>query len=123
MATAKATKHAKAVSEPVAAVGPTETVTVTVSVPTETEEQRWERVQKMRKEGTLRAALLHAVRAHARSRVEHEDDQRWASVLKASDEEIWTVIEWCDFERGAISMMARSLNKRAAATKPEGAAV
>ena len=73
------------------------------------EDTEWESIVAKKQAGTLRASLIKVVRAHAKARVDDEDDDgRWAKVKTLSDEEIWEVIQWCDYERGAINMMSRA---------------
>jgi hypothetical protein len=56
--------------------------------------------------------LIRAVRDHSAKKIEDDEKTSWNLLKELTDEEIWVVIEWCDTPRGAISMMARALNKR-----------
>ena len=77
----------------------------------EVPDPRWDAVDAAREAGTLKPTLIKAVKKYAKRKVEEDEDLRWQPVLKLSDKAIWEVIEWCSFERGAISMMARAAKK------------
>jgi hypothetical protein len=52
-----------------------------------------------------KVSVIKVVRAHAKAKVydEDDDDGRWATVKTLSDEEIWRVIQGCEYDRGAIT--------------------
>ena len=85
--------------------------TVTVTMPAQAAEDidaRWEAAKVARANGTLKPALIAAVKAYAAKHV--EDGVGWDLVVETmTDEAIWDVIQWCDYERGAISQMARKV--------------
>lgn len=85
------------------------------------DEKRWNQIQRDRESGKLKGQLIEAVRKHAAAKVEDED-MRWAVVKKASDKTIWEIIQYCDYERGAINMVSRNLTKLAKPAKAEVAA-
>jgi hypothetical protein len=94
--------------------------TVTVPVPSQTAEviddRREAATEEARKTDTLKRTLIDAVKAHARKH--YEDGTGWNSVVETmSDEDIWDVIQWCDFERGAVGMMARKVKRLAVAAE------
>ena len=105
---AKRTLQARQSSEP-AAPGEPETVS-TAPAEGEAVDTEWPLIVERQKSGTQRGHLITVVRAYAKRKVEDEDDDdgRWAKVKTLSDEAIWGVIQWCDYERGAINQMSRA---------------
>ena len=60
--------------------------------------------------GTLKEHLIAAVRDHAAARA-CAGDTRWAPVAACADDQIWAMVEFCEWPRGAISLVARRVNK------------
>lgn len=102
--------------------GDTANAPATKSTWTAEDEKRWNQIQRDRESGKLKGLLIEAVRKHAAAKVEDEDT-RWAVVKKASDKTIWEIIQYCDYERGAINMVSRNLSKLAKPAKAEAASV
>jgi len=109
---AKRTKRAEPSSEPAAHVEP---VTETAAVPTQTAESdaidgELDSIIARQTNGTLQAHLLKVGREYAKKKIAEEEDQRWQVVLTMSNADIWSIIEWCEYERGACTMLARRVN-------------
>lgn len=96
-----------------------------VPVPSQMDEEidaRREATTEARNAGTLKGTLIEAVKVHARKH--YEDGTGWDVVLETmSDADIWEVIQWCDFERGAVGMMARKVKRLTVADEATGVQV
>jgi hypothetical protein len=46
--------------------------------------------------------------------VEEEEDTRWSWVVKLGDKQLLDIIQYCEYERGAINMVSRRVNAREA---------
>ena len=101
----KRTKRAEPSSEPAAQVEP---VTETVTVPTQPAEAaevdgEIDAIVERQKNGTLKDHLIKVVREYAKKKIADEEDQRWQAVVTMTDADIWAIVQFCEYERGACT--------------------